>query len=51
MITEQDLNDQMELIQNDLDCILDGVDDEIMGNVCQVIVDRFTLLKCQMRLD
>lgn len=41
---KQDLIDQRELIQNDLQCVLDGVDDEIVTNVCQVVVDRFKIL-------
>jgi len=43
-LTEQDLLDQRESIQNDLDCILDGIDQKILDNVCQVIVDRFKIL-------
>jgi hypothetical protein len=44
---EQVVADQMELIQNDIDCILDGYDDddETLTNVCQVIVDRLTIIR------
>ena len=45
MITEQDLKDQCECIQHDLDCVLDGIDDDVMTHVCQVVVDRFQILK------
>lgn len=38
------VKDQMELVQNDLQCILDGVDDEIIDQCCQVIVDRFNIV-------
>lgn len=44
IITEKDLLDQRELIQNDLECVLDGFDDDIAARVCQVIVDRFDIL-------
>lgn len=44
-ISIQLLNDQCEQIQEDLMCILDGLDDEMLDNVCQVIVDRFNILK------
>jgi hypothetical protein len=45
MITEKDIADQCELIQDDLACILDGVDNETLNAVCQVIVDRLAILK------
>ena len=44
MITKQDLLDQRELIQNDLQCVLDGLDEDIIDNACQVIVDRVQIL-------
>lgn len=43
--TEEWLNEQRDQIQNDLLCILDGLDKEILYNVFQVIVDRFEILK------
>lgn len=43
-MNKQDLLDQRELIQNDLSCVLDGIDDEIMNRVCDVIVQRFAIL-------
>jgi len=49
MLTEQDLKDQCELTQNDLDCILDGIDNTMMTNVCQVIVDRFKILQDKLK--
>jgi len=50
-LTEQDLLDQRELIQNDLDCVLDGIDQQILDNVCQVVVDRFKILIGQCELN
>jgi hypothetical protein len=36
---------QREQMQNDLLCILDGIDDQnILDNACQVIVDRCNIL-------
>jgi hypothetical protein len=43
-MTENDLINQRELIQDDLTCLLDGLDEEMIDNVCQVIVDRFQIL-------
>lgn len=50
MLTKQDLENQREQIQNDLQCVLDGIDDEdrIVTNACQVIVDRFAILIAQL---
>lgn len=48
MINKQDLEKQCELIQNDLMCVLDGIDDTVMTNACQVIVDRFEILKSKI---
>lgn len=45
MVTEKDIADQCELIQDDLASILDGVDNETLNLVCQVIVDRLNILK------
>lgn len=45
MLTKQDLDEQREQIQEDLACVLDGIDDEFMTRVCQVIVDRFKILE------
>jgi hypothetical protein len=44
MLTRQDLLDQRELIQNDLDCVLDGLDEEFVTRAMQVVVDRFQIL-------
>lgn len=43
-ITKKDLDEQREQIQEDIMCILDGIDDETMDHICQVIVDRFKIL-------
>lgn len=40
MITKQDLLDLRELIQDDLICVLDGQEDRLVDNACQVVVDR-----------
>lgn len=40
MIQNSNVNNTCELIQNDLDCILEGIDSEYMDRVCQMIVDR-----------
>ena len=39
------VNDQRELIQDDLMCMLDGLDDDFLTSVCQVIVDRMEIIK------
>ena len=44
MIDETDLKNQRESIQEDLRTILDGLDDEVIDRVCQVVVDRFNIL-------
>jgi hypothetical protein len=44
----KDLKDQCELIQDDLTCILDGVDNQTLDMVCQVIVDRIQILKLKL---
>lgn len=44
-VTPFDLLCQCELIQNDLICILDGLDKQTIDNVCQVIIDRFKILE------
>lgn len=41
---EKALLEAREQIQEDILCLLDGVDQEILDNVCQVIVDRFDIL-------
>lgn len=37
----EELANARELIQCDLMCVLDGQDNEVLTNVCQVVVDRF----------
>lgn len=44
MITVKDVKEQRERIQNDLICILDGLDQQFIDNVCQVVVDRMNIL-------
>lgn len=43
-LTRHDLEDQAELMQDDLMCVLDGIEDSILTNACQVIVDRMQIL-------
>ena len=45
MITKQDIMNLCELIQCDLDCILDGFDNKIIEDCCQVVVDRCKVVK------
>ena len=45
MITKLDITEQERLLQNDIESILDGIDDEmIMDKIRQVISDRFEIL-------
>ena len=39
------IDEQREQAQKDIMCILDGIDDEYLDNVCDVIVDRFNIIK------
>ena len=39
---------QREQLQEDLRCILDGVDDSFLDNVCQVVVDRMNILVAEV---
>ena len=41
----RDLNEQQEKIQEDLLKLLDGLDQVILDKVCDIIVDRFRILK------
>lgn len=41
MITEQDLLNTREQIQEDIDCVLDGENVDMVNACCQVIIDRF----------
>ena len=43
-ITRQDLEEQRERLQNDIRCILDGLDDMTVDFVCEAIADRFQIL-------
>ena len=44
MLTRQDIISQREQMQDDLMCVLDGLDDDIVSNACQVVVDRCNIL-------
>lgn len=35
---------QRELLQNDLQCILDGLDNKVINLVCQAVIDRFDIV-------
>lgn len=39
------IEEQCESIQNDLLSRLDGLDTKILDDVCQIIVDRFLIIK------
>lgn len=44
ILTRKDIEEQKEQAQEDIKCILDGIDVEYLDNVCQVIVNRFNIL-------
>jgi len=43
-MTKKDLIEQREAIQDDLISALDGLDQEFIDRVCNIIVDRFNIL-------
>ena len=43
-LTKQDLLNQSQLMQDDLSCILDGIENEILDNACEMIVERINIL-------
>ena len=43
-LTKQDLLDQQEQMQEDLMCVLDGLEERVITNACQVVVDRVNIL-------
>lgn len=51
MLNRLDLENCREELQNDLDCILDGLDEDIMDNVCQSVVDRINDLIVKLEND
>lgn len=49
MITQKDISEQREQMQNDLLTILDGMDDDaILTQCCQVVVDRMKILEIKL---
>jgi hypothetical protein len=44
MVTKNDLENQREAIQDDLICVLDGLDQEFIDRTCDMIVQRFDIL-------
>jgi len=48
--TVEYIRSQREQIQEDILCILDGLDQERLDNVCQVVVDRFQCILLKMDL-
>lgn len=40
----QNLIEQREQIQQDIICILDGLEKSYIDNVCQIVVERFQIL-------
>lgn len=50
---KEQIADQCELIQDDLTCILDGIDEDydnpkMLDHACQAVVDRLKVLKDQL---
>ena len=43
-LSKRDLENQREQMQCDLQCVLDGIDDDVITNACQVVVDRINSL-------
>ena len=43
-MNRKDIIEQREQMQNDILCILDGLDDEVLDDVCEVISDRMGIL-------
>ena len=39
------VDDQCELIQDDLLCLFDGMSQEVLDKMCQIVVDRFQAIK------
>ena len=46
---KKDLVDQCELIQDDLHCVLDGIEDKTMIKVCQIVVEHFRVLITKLK--
>ncbi len=44
-LTTKQIEEQREQAQEDIRCILDGLDDDVITNACQVIVDRMNILR------
>jgi hypothetical protein len=44
MLQPGQVETQREQLQEDLSCILDGLDPTMMNNVCQAVVDRFNII-------
>ena len=46
----QEIKNQKELMQDDILCILYGINDQdLLNNVCQVIDDRMNILKAVIK--
>ncbi len=45
MITEHDLSELSEVIQEDLLTLMDGLPNEAQNRACQIVVDRVNQLK------
>ncbi len=43
------VKEHSEHVQNDLLCILDGLDEDVLDNVCEVIVDRTKILANKLK--
>ena len=53
MLTEQDLLEQREQIQEDAACILDGVEDEdnLLNLIEEMVFDRFQILLDKLKKE
>jgi hypothetical protein len=43
-ITKLDLINLKEQIQDDICCFLDGIDDEIIDSICEIVIERVNTL-------
>lgn len=48
---EHKIIQQRESMQDDIICILEGVDDKILNEVCRVVIDRCNILIEQLKVS
>jgi hypothetical protein len=44
MVTKQELERLREQLQQDILCILDGIDNDILDDICDCIIERIDVL-------